>query len=395
MSENMKAKTIRAFQDNFGTPEGGKLFFAPGRVNLIGEHTDYNGGHVFPCALTLGTYGVFRKRNDRILRFYSANEPEAGVVETSLDQLAPGRSRGWTAYPEGVVYTLSRHGYPVDTGFDMAIAGDLPGGAGLSSSASLDVLTAFAIKELFHLGLTGREMAVFSKEADNNYCGINCGIMDQFAVAMGRKDHAIYLDTSDLSYEYVPLKMDGMKIVISNTNKKHSLVDSQYNQRWNECRQALTELQAVVDIENLCDLSPEEFEKYKGAISDPVIRRRAKHAVYEDARCRAAVKVLKAGDIRSFGRLMNEAHISVSRDYEVTGPELDILQEEALKIPGVIGSRMTGGGFGGCTVSIVEEGAIDDFREKVGEAYLKKIGYPADFYVVEAGDGPALLEVLS
>lgn len=395
MSENMKAKAIRAYKDNFGEPGGGKLFFAPGRVNLIGEHTDYNGGHVFPCALTLGTYGVFKKRSDRILRFYSANEPEAGVIETSLDQLIPGRSREWTAYPEGVVFTMLSHGYQVNTGFDMAICGDLPGGAGLSSSASLDVLTAFAVRELFGLDLADQELAIFSKEADNSYCGINCGIMDQFTVAMGRKDHAIYLDTSDLSYEYVPLKLDGMKIVISNTNKKHSLVDSQYNQRWNECRQALTELQAVVDIENLCDLSPEEFEKYKGAISDPVIRRRAKHAVYEDARCRAAVKVLKAGDIRSFGRLMNEAHISVSRDYEVTGPELDTLQEEALKVPGVIGSRMTGGGFGGCTVSIVEEGAIDDFREKVGEAYLKKIGYPADFYVVEAGDGPALLEVLS
>lgn len=389
--EKMKAAVIRGFEEKFGELGDGRVYFAPGRVNLIGEHTDYNGGHVFPCALTLGTYGAMRRRDDRILRFYSVNASGKGVIETSLDELQPDDRFGWTNYPKGVVYTFIKEGYPIGTGFDMAVYGNLPNGSGLSSSASLEVLTGFALRDLYGFEMSNQMLAIYGQDAENNYCGMNCGIMDQFAVAMGKKDHAIFLHTSDLEYEYVPLKLDHAKIVISNTNKKHKLTDSKYNERRCECEQALEELKKVVDIEHLCDLTPERFEVYKDAIKDPVRQKRAKHAVYENARCVEAVKVLKEGNVRRFGELMNEAHLSISRDYEVTGIELDTLQEEALKIPGVIGSRMTGGGFGGCTVSIVEDSALDEFREKVGAAYKKKIGYDADFYIVEVGGGPEKL----
>ena len=389
--EKMKAAVIRGFEEKFGELGDGRVYFAPGRVNLIGEHTDYNGGHVFPCALTLGTYGAMRRRDDRILRFYSVNACGKGVIETSLDELQPDDRFGWTNYPKGVVYTFIKEGYPVETGFDMAVYGNLPNGSGLSSSASLEVLTGFALRDLYGFEMSNQMLAIYGQDAENNYCGMNCGIMDQFAVAMGKKDHAIFLHTADLAYEYVPLKLEHAKIVISNTNKKHKLTDSKYNERRCECEQALEELQKVVNIEHLCDLTPERFEVYKDAIKDPVRQKRAKHAVYENARCVEAVKVLKEGNVRRFGELMNEAHLSISRDYEVTGIELDTLQEEALKIPGVIGSRMTGGGFGGCTVSIVEDSALDEFREKVGAAYKKKIGYDADFYIVEVGGGPEKL----
>lgn len=389
--EKMKAAVIRGFEEKFGELGDGRVYFAPGRVNLIGEHTDYNGGHVFPCALTLGTYGAMRRRDDRILRFYSVNACGKGVIETSLDELQPDDRFGWTNYPKGVVYTFIKEGYPVETGFDMAVYGNLPNGSGLSSSASLEVLTGFALRDLYGFEMSNQMLAIYGQDAENNYCGMNCGIMDQFAVAMGKKDHAIFLHTADLAYEYVPLKLEHAKIVISNTNKKHKLTDSKYNERRCECEQALEELRKVVDIEHLCDLTPERFEVYKDAIKDPVRQKRAKHAVYENARCVAAVKVLKEGNVRRFGELMNEAHISISKDYEVTGIELDTLQEEALKVPGVIGSRMTGGGFGGCTVSIVEDSALEEFKEKVGAAYKKKIGYDADFYIVEVGGGPVKL----
>ncbi len=344
--ETMKAAVIRGFEEKFGELGDGRVYFAPGRVNLIGEHTDYNGGHVFPCALTLGTYGAMRRRDDRILRFYSVNACGKGVIETSLDELQPDDRFGWTNYPKGVVYTFIKEGYPVETGFDMAVYGNLPNGSGLSSSASLEVLTGFALRDLYGFEMSNQMLAIYGQDAENNYCGMNCGIMDQFAVAMGKKDHAIFLHTADLAYEYVPLKLEHAKIVISNTNKKHKLTDSKYNERRCECEQALEELRKVVDIEHLCDLTPERFEVYKDAIKDPVRQKRAKHAVYENARCVEAVKVLKEGNVRRFGELMNEAHTSISRDYEVTGIELDTLQEEALKVPGVIGSRMTGGGFG-------------------------------------------------
>ena len=387
----MKEKVLKRFAEVFGDTEGVKSYFAPGRVNLIGEHTDYNGGHVFPCALTIGTYGAARKREDRKLRFFSMNFEHLGVIESSLDNLTPEKKADWTNYPKGVMWAFEKRDMKIPYGMDLVLCGNIPNGSGLSSSASLEVLTGFILRDMFGFDVTNQDLALIGQYSENNFNGVNCGIMDQFAIAMGKKDHAIFLDTADLSYEYAPIHLEGAKIVIACSNKKRGLGDSKYNERRSECETALAELQKVVDIKSLGDLNEEQFEQYKDAIQDEVRRKRAKHAVYENQRTVKAVAALKANDIAQFGQLMNASHVSLRDDYEVTGIELDTLVEEAWKVDGVIGSRMTGAGFGGCTVSIVKTDAIDSFIEKVGEAYRKKIGYAADFYVVEIGDGPSVL----
>ena len=387
----MKETILKTFAEVFGDAEGAKAYFAPGRVNLIGEHTDYNGGHVFPCALTIGTYGVARKRNDNKLRFYSMNFGHLGVIESSLEDLVPSKEAGWTNYPKGVIWAFGEKGMKVTSGMDLLLNGNIPNGSGLSSSASVEVLTGYILRDFFGLDVTNQDLALIGQYSENNFNGMNCGIMDQFAVAMGKEDNAIFLDTADLSFEYAPIHLDGAKIVIANTNKKHKLTDSQYNARRSACEEALAEMQKEVKIRGLGDLSVEEFEAHKDAIKDPDRRQKAKHAVYENQRTIEAVAALKAGDIRHFGELMNASHVSLRDDYDVTGIELDTLAEEAWKIPGVIGSRMTGGGFGGCTVSIVEDGAIDAFKKQVGEAYKEKIGYDCTFYTVEIGGGPAVI----
>ena len=394
MSEkNMREIVLEKFHEVFG-PEGDiRTYFAPGRVNLIGEHTDYNGGHVFPCALTVGTYAAARKRTDRKLRFYSVNFEHLGVIESSLDDMRPLADKGWTGYPKGVVWAFEKRGMKLSSGFDFVVYGDIPNGSGLSSSAAIEVLTGEAVRDLYGFeNATNQDLALIGQDSENNYNGMNCGIMDQFASAMGKKDSAVFLNTADLSFEYVPIVLEGKKIIISNTNKKHKLTDSQYNARRSACEAALAELQKVTDIKALGELSAEEFEKYKSAIKDPDRQRKAKHAVYENLRTLEAVSALKAGDLERFGKLMNESHVSLRDDYDVTGPELDALAEEAWKCPGVIGSRMTGGGFGGCTVSIVEDDAVENFMKQVGEGYQKRIGYPASFYVVEIGGGPCRLD---
>ena len=384
----MKEKLLVEFSKIFGGDGQAELFFSPGRVNLIGEHTDYNGGHVFPCALTIGTYGVVRKRADRKLRLYSMNFSGTGIWETSLDELTPCPEDRWTNYPKGVLWALQEKGYEVPFGFDLLVYGNIPNGSGLSSSASLEVLIGTIAKKFYGLDmLTMEEIAKIGQYSENHYNGVNCGIMDQFAVAMGKKNHAIYLDTATLEYEYAPLELGDARIVIACSNKKRGLADSAYNTRRSECETALQELQQVVKVDTLGDLSEEEFEQYKDAIKDPVRVRRARHAVYENQRTRKAAEALKKGDLAEFGRLMNESHVSLRDDYEVTGIELDTLAETAWEQPGVIGSRMTGAGFGGCTVSIVKNDAIDAFIENVGRKYESVIGYAADFYVVEAGDG--------
>ena len=391
--KSMRDTVLQKFHEVFGAEGDIRTYFAPGRVNLIGEHTDYNGGHVFPCALTVGTYAAVRKRDDRKLRFFSVNFEHLGIADSSLDELQPLRDKGWTGYPKGVVWAFEKRGMKLPCGFDYVVYGDIPNGSGLSSSASIEVLTGEAVRDLYGFdAVTNQELALIGQDSENNYNGMNCGIMDQFASAMGKKDSAVFLDTSDLSFEYVPLVLEGKKIVIANTNKKHKLTDSQYNARRSACEEALRELQAVTDIRGLGDLSAEEFEKYKGAIGDPDRVKKAKHAVYENLRTLEAVKALKGGDIARFGQLMNESHVSLRDDYDVTGIELDTLAEEAWKCPGVVGSRMTGGGFGGCTVSIVEEDAVEEFKALVGEGYRKRIGYPASFYVVEIGGGPCRLD---
>ena len=383
-------RVLQAFEQQFGDTEGVRLFFAPGRVNLIGEHTDYNGGHVFPCAISLGTYAAARKRTDRVMRFFSVNFEKLGVISTSLDDLTPSKQAGWTNYPKGVVWAFAQKGHPIDCGFDMVIYGDIPNGSGLSSSASLEVLTGEMLRSFFGMEdvLTNEDLAFIGQYSENEYNGMKCGIMDQFASAMGKEGNAIFLDTNSMEFEYAPLNLEGMKLMVTNTNKKHSLVDSEYNLRREQCGRALADLQKKLDVKTLGDLSIEEYEANKSLIEDEVCRRRAKHAVYENQRTIEAVAALKAGDVEYFGKLMNESHVSLRDDYETSCKEADILAEEAWKIPVVIGSRITGGGFGGCTVSIVKDEAVEEFQKKLGEVYLEKVGYPASFYTLEIGGGP-------
>lgn len=383
----MKKKLMEKFEEIFGSDGEIKAYFAPGRVNLIGEHTDYNGGHVFPCALTIGTYAIARKREDNKLRFYSMNFDDLGILESDLESLVFDKNADWTNYPKGVMWAFKEKGYSIPNGFDILLFGNIPNGSGLSSSASVEIATGVLLKDMFKIDVNMVDIALIGQYAENHFNGVNCGIMDQFSIAMGKKDHAIFLDTSDLSYEYAPIKLDNSKIVIASSNKKRGLGDSKYNERRTECETALAEIQVVKNIKALGELSEEEFEEVKAAIKDPVRVKRARHAVYENQRTIKAVKALKANDIAIFGKLMNDSHISLRDDYEVTGLELDTLVEAAWKQEGVIGSRMTGAGFGGCTVSIVENDKVEDFIKNVGEKYLEKIGYAADFYVVDIGEG--------
>ena len=384
MIENL----ILKFKELYGENDDIRTYFAPGRVNLIGEHTDYNGGHVFPCALTLGTYAVVGKRGDRTIRFYSGNFEELGVIETSLDDLVPNEAASWTNYPKGVMWAFEKRGHQLPFGLDIVIYGDIPNGSGLSSSASLEVLTGLIVKDMYGFDDVDMvEIALIGQDSENNFNGCNCGIMDQFASAMGKKDNAIFLDTNTLQYEYAPVVLEDAKIVITNSKVKHSLVDSAYNDRRNECETALKELQTVLRINTLGDLTEEEFDARRKLIKSETRQMRAKHAVYENQRAIKAVEALKAGEIQKFGQLMNLSHISLRDDYQVSCKEIDILVDLAWSIDGVIGSRITGGGFGGCTVSIVKNEAVDNFIETVGKKYEEKVGHKAEFYVVEVGEG--------
>lgn len=387
----MKEMVLQKFEELFGSREGVNVYFAPGRVNMIGEHTDYNGGHVFPCALTIGTYMAAKKREDKKLRFYSINFKKAGVLESTIEDIKPEERAGWTNYPKGVMWAFAGKGFSMDCGLDIVLYGNIPAGSGLSSSASLEVVTGYMLRDLYGFEVTNTEIALIGQYSENNFNGMNCGIMDQFASAMGKKDNAIFLNTADLSFEYAPLVLKGAKILITNSNVKHKLVDSKYNERRSECEMALKELQQVVTIDSLGDLSEEAFEEHKGAIADDIRVKRAKHAVYENQRTIRAVEALKADDVELFGQLMNQSHISLRDDYEVSCSEIDVLVEEAWKVEGVVGSRITGGGFGGCTVSIVKDEAIDTFIEVVGNAYKERCNLKADFYIVDIGDGPSKL----
>ncbi len=387
----MKQTLLKKFEEVFDSTEGAKVYFAPGRVNLIGEHTDYNGGHVFPCALTIGTYAVARLRKDDKLCLFSMNFETGGVGECTLSNIEEKNTGDWRNYPKGIVWAFGKKGFQVDKGLDILYYGNIPNGSGLSSSASIEVLTGYILKDMFGFAVTNQDLALIGQFSENQYNGVNCGIMDQFAIAMGKKASAIFLDTADLSYDYAPIDLDGAKIVILNTNKKRGLGDSKYNERRSECEAALAALQTKLDIKSLGELTEEEFEANKSLIGDDVKIKRAKHAVYENQRTIKAVKALQDKNLELFGKLMIASHDSLRDDYEVTGIELDTLVEEALKQDGVIGARMTGAGFGGCAVSIVKENCVDTFIENVGKVYQEKIGYAADFYVVEIGDGPMTL----
>lgn len=382
MVKELVDKFIKVFGEK---PQGN--YFAPGRVNLIGEHTDYNGGNVFPCALTIGTYMIARKREDKLVRLYSKNFENLGIIEFNIDDLRNEKVHDWANYSKGVIWALKENGYTINNGFEGYVYGNIPNGAGLSSSASLELVTGVTLKDLFNLDVDMIDLVKFSQLAENKFIGVNCGIMDQFAIGMGKENCATLLDTNTLKYSYAPISLVDTSIVISNTNKRRGLADSKYNERRGQCEEALKELQKELNIKALGELSEEEFEKYKHIITDDINRKRAKHAVYENVRTLKAAEALKNNEIELFGKLMNESHISLRDDYEVTGIELDTLVELAWKQEGVIGSRMTGAGFGGCTVSLVKNDDIDNFIKNVGAAYKEKIGYEADFYVVNIGDG--------
>lgn len=365
-----------------------KVFFSPGRVNLIGEHTDYNGGFVFPCALDFGTYAVAVKRNDNIFRMYSKNFENLGIIEFSLDRLINEPQDNWANYPKGVIKTFLEAGFNINSGFDVLFYGNIPNGAGLSSSASIELATSVILKDLFNLDVDMVSMVKLSQKAENKFIGVNCGIMDQFAIGMGKKDNAILLDCNTLNYQYAPVVLNGASIVIANTNKKRGLADSKYNERRGSCEAAVKVLnENGIDIKYLGELSVERFNEIKHLITDEEQLKRATHAVTENERTKVAVEKLNAGDIEAFGQLMNQSHISLRDDYKVTGFELDSLVEAAWEAEGVIGARMTGAGFGGCTVSIVKDEFIESFKKSVGEKYTAKTGLVADFYVAKIGDG--------
>ena len=386
----------KAFPKIFGSDSEPEAFFAPGRVNLIGEHTDHEGGFVFPCAIDFGIYALACRRPGGKIRLYSINfdseyESLFEINFSDIHEKLSG-SRTWVNYPLGVVNTLSKHGYKFDSGVDILYAGNLPDGAGLSSSAAIEVLTVKIFSELLSLNIDGVNAAKFSQEAENNFVGMHCGIMDQFASSMGKKNHAVLLNCSTLEYAYAPLNLGTCKLIITNSNVPHSLVGSEYNLRRVQCETALADIQRVKNISCLCDLSEHDLDEYSYCVKDPVNLRRARHAVSENARAIRAAEALKAGDLLTFGKLMNASHVSLRDFYEVTVPELDTLASLAWEFPGVVGSRMTGGGFGGCTVSIVEESRVEEFIDVIGKKYETLTGHKASFYTTGCNDGAGRLK---
>lgn len=365
------------------------VYFSPGRVNLIGEHTDYNGGFVFPCALSFGTFLAVRKTEEKAVKFRSANQDF--VTSLSFDKLTTPQGKEWVNYPLGVLNQFFKKGIELNTGLELYYNGNVPNGAGLSSSAALEVVTAYALNEVLETGYDRVELVKMSQKAENEFVGVNCGIMDQFASGMGKANHAIFLNCDTLDYELVPIELEGVKIVISNTHSPHKLDAGKYNERVAECKCAVEKIRETMPINLLGELSVEDFASVESTITDDVIRRRAHHVVTEIKRTRDAVDALKVGNVEKFGKLMNASHVSLRDDYEVTGTALDTMAEEAWKIDGVIGSRMTGGGFGGCTVSLVRDEAIDTFIEQVGANYEKRTGLKPDFYVAEIGNGASKL----
>lgn len=385
--EELKEAFLQVYQQ-----EAEQVFFAPGRVNLIGEHTDYNGGFVFPCALSFGTFLLVAPNKDNKMRFASLNMKAADgqlpVTEVNTNALTtPLPDNAWVNYPLGCIAQFVKRGIVIPEGYDMLFWGDVPAGAGLSSSAAIEVVTAFAMNELLHTGYDRTELAKIGQLSEHEFAGVNCGIMDQFASAQGKKDHAIFLNCDTLEFKLVPVKLDGIKVVISNTHSPHKLDSGAYNARVAQCHEAVDMISKVRPIKCLAELNRETFDEVKSAITDTTALRRARHVVGEVQRTRDAVDALQKGDIQTLGKLMNASHVSLRDDYEVTGPELDALAEAAWQVDGVIGSRMTGGGFGGCTVSLVREEAIPAFIEQVGKAYTKKTGLHADFYIAQIGDG--------
>jgi len=378
---------ITEFQTIYNTTDKPRIFFGPGRINLIGEHTDYNGGHVFPAAISFGTYALVRKRGDNKLRFYSMNFPNDGVKECTLDVTEYNKSDGWANFPKGMIFYFQKMGCEINSGLDILYYGNIPNGAGLSSSASVEMVTGILLNELFHLQLDRIKIVQIGQKVENEYIGVNSGIMDQFAIMMGKKDHAIHLHTETLTYHYAPIQLSDHSIIIINTNKQRALADSKYNERQAECKAALTDLQTELNVDHLAQITPEKFEQYKHLIKDSVHVKRAKHVIYENDRTKKALISLQEGNLVQFGQLINESHISLQNDYEVTGLELDTIVHTAWDQQGIIGSRMTGAGFGGCAIAIVANDYVESFKTNVNQKYVATVGYEATFYTAKIDHG--------
>ena len=387
--------SIQQLRSNFATifgAEADHTFFSPGRINLIGEHTDYNGGHVFPAAISLGTYGAARKRDDNLLRFYSANFEDKGIIEVPIEDLRFEKEHNWTNYPKGVLHFLQKAGHVIDKGMDVYVFGNIPNGSGLSSSASLELLTGIIAERLFDLKLERLDLVKIGKQTENEFIGVNSGIMDQFAIGMGADQRAIYLDTNTLEYDLVPLDLKDNVVVIMNTNKRRELADSKYNERRAECEKAVEELKQKLSIATLGELNEWDFDEYSYLIQDENRLKRARHAVLENQRTLQAQAALQAGNLEKFGRLMNASHVSLEHDYEVTGLELDTLAHTAWEQEGVLGARMTGAGFGGCAIALVRKDAVEAFQKNVGQKYEEVVGYAPSFYIAEIAGGSRVLD---
>lgn len=377
-------KLIKKAEELWGVNEY-TAFFSPGRVNLIGEHTDYNGGYVFPCALTYGTSIVAAKNGREEIHFTSTNfDLSVRVSIHDIEKKLPGGA--WVNYPLGVFNEFVKKGVQLE-GMDILVSGDIPNGAGLSSSASLELVTAVMCNHFYQVGLDALTMAWMGKAAENDFVGVNCGILDQFAVAMGKEGHAMALKCDTMEWSYVPLQLGEYCLIISNTNKRRGLADSKYNERVAECAEAVAAIAQEKPIKLLGDIQMKEFEALEHIITDETVRKRARHVVSENQRVLDAMEALNAGNLHVFGQYMNASHDSLKDDYEVTGIELDTLVAEARKVEGVLGSRMTGAGFGGCTVSLVHKDAIDTFQKEVSKNYNSKIGLTPSFYLADIGGG--------
>ncbi|MBU7563411.1 galactokinase [Pediococcus ethanolidurans] len=394
MSTKISIETLENGYKAIFKEQPARFYFAPGRINLIGEHTDYNGGRVFPCAISLGTFAAVKPRTDNEFHLYSENFAEQGIQVLTLGTAEIQEKVGnlWTNYPKGMLRYLIEAGAKITTGLDVYILGNLPDGAGLSSSASLEMLFGKILQDEFHLQIEPIDMVKQGVKAENQFIGLNSGIMDQFAVEMGKKDNAVLLDTNTLKYEHVPLKLGNHVIIIMNTNKRRELADSKYNEHRQECDEALKQLQTGIDVPTLGALNKETFDEYAYLIQSEPLLKRARHAVFENQRVGEAMSALKNQDLAKFGRLVNASHMSLQYDFEVTGKELDTLAHTAWQQPGVLGARMIGGGYGGCAIALVEKDQVENFEANVGKVYKEKIGYAADFYVAEIADGPTQLQ---
>lgn len=388
---DMQREVTTKFKELYNEALAG-VFFAPGRVNLIGEHIDYNGGHVFPCGITQGTYVAIGQRDDRAIHCYSMNFSDKGIMKTSLDQLVYAKEDGWINYVKGIVkYLQEASGQQLDGGFNLVVYGNIPNGAGLSSSASIELAVGLAVDQIYGLGVDRLTLIQLGQRVENEFFGLNTGIMDQFAIGMAQADQAIFLDTNTLEYSMVPADFKDYIILIMNTNQRRELADSKYNKRRQQCEQALADLQTELDIQTLGDLSSEAFEQHKQLITDEVLRRRAKHAVYENERTLQAKEALTAGDLSAFGKLLDESHRSLRDDYEITGEALDTIVSEAWQQESVLGARMTGAGMGGCAIALVHKDQAEAVIQAIGPAYQEAIGLEAEFYIAEVGDGAKAL----